>query len=249
MSVKIMSMVWERSDLDPYERLVMLSLADHADDDGYCYPSISRIVARTGMKERGVQVVLRRLRDRGDITIEISAGRRGANLYKVSPTPAPDAPRTGCTPAPDAPPPRTGCTPTPAPDAPEPSYTTINEPSSKDTGGIDAAFAAYNEAAAQSGWPIVRILSKPRRAALAQRLLECGGIDGWKAAIKKAQASDLCCGKNDRGWIANFDFLTRQSSFAKLIEGNYDNRKPVSNNAPIDLRAISARIQAERAAK
>ena len=26
-------------------------------------------------------------------------------------------------------------------------------------------------------------------------------------------------GQNDRGWTANFDFLTRQSSFAKLMEG------------------------------
>ncbi|HRO13303.1 helix-turn-helix domain-containing protein [Amaricoccus sp.] len=43
MSIKLMSAVWERLELDPYERLVSLSLADHADDDGLCYPSVARL--------------------------------------------------------------------------------------------------------------------------------------------------------------------------------------------------------------
>ena len=81
-----MSVVWERQDLDPYERLVMLSLADHADDDGHCYPSIARLCQRTGMKERGVQTVVKRLAARGLIVIEANAGRRGANLYTVRAT-------------------------------------------------------------------------------------------------------------------------------------------------------------------
>lgn len=128
MSIKVMSQVWERADLDPYERLVMLCLADHADDDGRCYPAVSRLVARTGMKERGVQTVVKRLQAKGFIAIEANAGRRGANLYTIISTPAPDAPPHGMhpaphapTPAPDAPHPRTPCGGTPAPGAPEPS--------------------------------------------------------------------------------------------------------------------------------
>ena len=60
MSIKLMSVIWDRPDLDPYERLVLLSLADHANDEGQCFPSISRLCQRTGMKERGVQTVIRR---------------------------------------------------------------------------------------------------------------------------------------------------------------------------------------------
>lgn len=91
---------------------------------------------------------------------------------------------------------------------------------------IAEAVSAYNVAAEESGWPKVAVLSKARRAALAARMREAGGIAGWQAALAKAQASDMCCGQNQRGWVANFDFLTRQSSFAKLMEGNYDNRNP-----------------------
>ncbi|MBL3563018.1 hypothetical protein [Rhodovulum sulfidophilum] len=89
---------------------------------------------------------------------------------------------------------------------------------------ISEAVAAFNVAASESGWPQIRVLSKARRSALKARLAECGGLDGWHAALHRAQSSPHCCGQNDRGWVANFDFLTRQSSFAKLMEGNYDNR-------------------------
>jgi hypothetical protein len=120
MSIRVMSQVWESTTLDPFERLVLLSLADHADDEGHCYPSIARLCRRTGMKERGVQNVIRRLEEKGCLTIAPNKGKRGTNLYTV--TPAPDAPPHSMHPAPDAPHPRTRCTPTPAPGAPEPSF-------------------------------------------------------------------------------------------------------------------------------
>ncbi|WP_102858284.1 YdaU family protein [Phaeobacter inhibens] len=89
---------------------------------------------------------------------------------------------------------------------------------------IAEAVNDFNVAAGASGWPKVKVLSKARRSALAARLRECGGLDGWRVALEKARGSPHLCGQNDRGWVANFDFLTRQSSFAKLMEGNYDNR-------------------------
>lgn len=95
---------------------------------------------------------------------------------------------------------------------------------------IQIAVDQFNAAAEESGWPTIRILSKSRRSALAARLRECGGLEGWAVALAKAQASPHCCGQNDRGWVANFDFITRQSSFVKLMEGNYDNRN--RNNRP-----------------
>lgn len=89
---------------------------------------------------------------------------------------------------------------------------------------ITEAVKAYNDSADASGWPQLRILSKQRRASLKARLKECGGLDGWHSALERARGSPHLCGQNDRGWTANFDFLTRQSSFAKLMEGNYDPR-------------------------
>jgi len=127
-----MKMVFESGTLEPYDRLVMLVLAEHADEHGICYPSVSRISARSGMGERGVQGVLKRLQDRGHIVIDHNGGKRGANLYRLNMavTPAPGAPidpRTGCAPpapdapAPDAPPPHPMHL-TPAPGAPLPPH-------------------------------------------------------------------------------------------------------------------------------
>lgn len=89
---------------------------------------------------------------------------------------------------------------------------------------ISDAVSAYNLAARESGWPQVQTLNQSRRSALRARLRECDGLEGWRHALTRAQDSPHCCGQNERGWTANFDFLTRQSSFAKLMEGNYDRR-------------------------
>lgn len=99
---------------------------------------------------------------------------------------------------------------------------------------IAEAVSAYREVAERQEWPNIRILSKARKSALRARLKELGGIDGWRDALAKAAASSHCNGGNDRGWVCNFDFLTRQSSLAKLMEGNYDDRNiqpPSDSNA------------------
>lgn len=119
---------------------------------------------------------------------------------------------------------------------------------------ISQAIDLFKDAAKESGWPVPRVLTKARRSALSARLKECGGIDGWRVALEKAQASRHCCGGNSRGWVLNFDFITTQSSFAKLMEGNYDNRtdngqgngpqrqaRPASPNAGVDQISFAAR--------
>jgi len=86
------------------------------------------------------------------------------------------------------------------------------------------AVLAYNDAAADAGWPQAQKLTKARAAALKARLKDCGGLEGWVGALARARASPHLCGQNDRGWTASLDFLIQQSSFAKLMEGNYDPR-------------------------
>ena len=79
-------------------------------------------------------------------------------------------------------------------------------------------------AAGVKGMSVVKSLNPTRRKSLRNRLSECGGIEGWNAALAKVRASDFLRGDNDRGWIADFDFLLQQKSFTKLMEGAYDNR-------------------------
>lgn len=97
------------------------------------------------------------------------------------------------------------------------------------TGELDEAVLIYNEAAGRCGWPSVHRVTKPRISAIKARLREAGGLDGWKSAIHRAEASDFLCGRKagpNGPFFANFDFLTQASSFVKLCDGNYDNRAP-----------------------
>lgn len=82
-----MSAVWEIEGIDSSECLVLMALADHADERGRCYPSIGRLAKRTKLSDRGVQKVIARLIEKGFVTVTPSAGQGGANIYTVTATP------------------------------------------------------------------------------------------------------------------------------------------------------------------
>lgn len=63
MSIRLMAEVFE-THLPAGEKLVLLAMADHADDSGdNCFPSIPRIAKKASMTRRGVQRILRRLQE------------------------------------------------------------------------------------------------------------------------------------------------------------------------------------------
>jgi uncharacterized protein YdaU (DUF1376 family) len=91
---------------------------------------------------------------------------------------------------------------------------------------LEEAFDLWNLLAEEGPVKLAKaqLLTTARKAKLGQRLAESGGLDGWKAALDKVRQSSFCHGDNDRGWVADFDFLMQQSSFTRLMEGKYDNR-------------------------
>lgn len=92
---------------------------------------------------------------------------------------------------------------------------------------IKLAFDAYNELAERVDLPRAMTLGTDRRTGIRARLMECGGLDGWRAALEKLGASPHCRGENDRGWRADLDFLIQPKSFRRLMEGRYDDRRGV----------------------
>lgn len=78
-----MSLVWEHSQQSGSSLLVLLALADFADDDGYCYPSVARLAKKARLSERATQYALRDLEEAGELSVERGGGRRKANRYKV----------------------------------------------------------------------------------------------------------------------------------------------------------------------
>jgi hypothetical protein len=89
----------------------------------------------------------------------------------------------------------------------------------------DQAVSEWNDVASELGLPKVQRLTDIRRKKLRNRLKDCGGIDGWRAAMAKIRGSPLCRGELG-DWRADFDFVLQESSFVKLMEGKYDGRKP-----------------------
>lgn len=93
---------------------------------------------------------------------------------------------------------------------------------------VREAVELYNAMATRAGLPGVQKLTDARRAGLRRRLKDVGGIEGWKTALQKVEASSHCRGGNDRGWRADLDFLLQESKFVLLMEGRYDDRSPLS---------------------
>jgi hypothetical protein len=84
MSIKIMVEVLEMQEIGGAEKLVMLALADNANDGGLCFPSMRTIARKATLTERGARGVVRRLTKRGflEVEINVSGGRKG-NDYRL----------------------------------------------------------------------------------------------------------------------------------------------------------------------
>lgn len=83
MSLDYMKAVWESSASRLADRLVLLSIADHCDQNGQAFPSIRRLAERTGLSERTIQDSLRELVRLSELEIQPNAGPRGANFYTI----------------------------------------------------------------------------------------------------------------------------------------------------------------------
>jgi helix-turn-helix protein len=83
MSVKVTTWVYEHSRASGGDLLVLLILADHADDESWqCWPSIERIAALARMSERGVRYCLRSLEGLGEVLTE-RPNRNRSNTYRI----------------------------------------------------------------------------------------------------------------------------------------------------------------------
>jgi DNA-binding transcriptional ArsR family regulator len=81
MSNEAMNLARKIRGLESSEKFVLIILADYADQDLSCFPSVDRIMAETELSESTVRRALRVLQDRGLVSVE---HRRRANGTQTS---------------------------------------------------------------------------------------------------------------------------------------------------------------------
>ena len=86
MSIKYMTAVWDLP-LKGNDKLVMLALADHANDDGECYPSWSKIQDKTGVSKGTLSYIIKVLEGIGLLSHKkrfTNYGKKTSNLYTIT---------------------------------------------------------------------------------------------------------------------------------------------------------------------
>jgi len=86
MSLKVMHWAWSLA-LPPTPKIVLLALADEANDDGYTFPSVTYLARKCSLGDRTVQRVLRRLTSDRYVSVEHRFRRdhaRTSNGYRLA---------------------------------------------------------------------------------------------------------------------------------------------------------------------
>jgi Helix-turn-helix domain len=221
MSVRVMTAVWS-IDLPDSQKIVLLALADCANDEGLCWPSMATLTKKCSKGERTVQGVIKDLVTAGHLSRDEVAGRGCKYLVH---------PRSDC--APQKPHPRSRCatppqplrdTPAAAADKPSKNH---QEPSNQCAADAtprlkpEHIVEEWNATAKRLGKPQVRNLTPERRQLLKARIAQYE-LDDFLNVFGKIERSPFLRG--DTGWTrCTFDWIFKKANFQKALEGNYDN--------------------------
>src|SRR5687767_11875054 len=83
MSIKLLDRGWRYSKARGGDLLVLLGIADFANDEGIAYPSIATLAAKARLTVRNTQRAIRRLVSLGELTIDEGRGPHGTHIYKI----------------------------------------------------------------------------------------------------------------------------------------------------------------------
>lgn len=252
MSLEASIWAWSYAgSITPSELLVLLRLANHADEDGACFPSQKYLHRKTGLSERCVRDCLKALEAAGEPP-EDGSEQRPSLITRTKRNHGPDPTSDAFIlhmnimgpnidpPAKYATTDRQISSERPARSAAkssiEPSKGNRSPDGDSDAAApaaaegskavakampIQEAFDTYNTFAQEHGWAVATRLSDARRKSLRARLVE-HGIDGWKTALIKSSESPFLMGRTQANFRITIDFLLQPSKLQKTIEGGYD---------------------------
>ncbi len=250
MSGEVVSWAMKQRTGSPAAKLILVKIADNAGEEGIGWPSIETMVLHTELGQSTVYKHLAALKKLGLLhevdcqfegyTLpgfqlhipgwETVIPRRG-KMKKAIPRDGKFSPAGGKFHSADGkniPPGRMHIE--------EPSLEPPLEPSSEPSGlgllvpepvsEIDLAVEAYNEIAPRCPkWSKCVKLTDARRRAVSARLKEVG-LEGWRAALRTAAASEHLGGPiptsgSHQGWRVDIEFIATPRIFTKILEGGY----------------------------
>ncbi len=224
MSVRVMTAVWAL-DLPDSEKIVLLALADCANDEGHCWPGMTSLAKKCSKSDRTVQKSIQALVDAGHLARREVPGK-GCN-YTVHPrshvTPEVTSPRSERTlppkPVRDTPEAASG---KPSKNHQEPSRISSNDDSASDDAPSlrpEHVFEGYQEMAAGIGLPVPRDFTPERRQLVRGRISQYS-LDDFLTVFGRCRDSPFLRGDKGRTPLT-FDWLMKKGNFQKTLEGNY----------------------------
>lgn len=83
MSVRTMARVWADSKHSGTELLMLLAIADFADDEGNAYPAVPTLAKKCRMGTRNANFILTALKTSGELEVRANEGPKGTNRYRI----------------------------------------------------------------------------------------------------------------------------------------------------------------------
>lgn len=215
MSVRKMAEAWEFSRHSGTHLLMLLAIADFADDDGRAYPSVASLARKCRMKPRNAQTLLASLRESGELVIRNGEGPKGTNLYRIPPlqriAPLQDsAPLQGIARrgAKACAKPLQGIAPKPSVNHQEPSTNTSAQKNAR-FDAVDYLVSHGVNSQVIADWMALR---KQKRAAVTQTAIAGIEREAQKAGLSLAAVLAICC---ERGWQGfNSDWMVKHRPVA-----------------------------------
>jgi Helix-turn-helix domain/DnaA N-terminal domain len=270
MSIKIMTAVWELT-LPDSEKLALLALADCANDEGWCWPSMATLSRKCSKSDRTLQKAIASLVEKGHLSRDERPGK--GVLYRIHP-------RSDCTPENSSPPKPTTNTPEAASDNPKRNINSPLPPSGE-TNTADPGDQYWRVPAGRS-WKeatgMLRELNrKPKHNSRRQRQASSGGqavtpIGRCLASAPQRPVTDkareneqsaaihaklkLNLGENTYNeWFANVALIYDDPGITVIVGSNFHQSRIEDQFQPKILAAARAilganvrwvRVQAER---
>jgi len=87
--------------------------------------------------------------------------------------------------------------------------------------------------------PAIKLLTDTRKKLIKSRSADLEKLETtFDEFFALVASSDFLCGRTPSGWTASFDWILNALNFAKIVDGNYKNKKPtVSQQPPVMTRA------------